>query len=128
MTSKIGLYVGSFNPITLGHIDIVRQSLNIFDKVIICVSTNTNKKYEMTPYIRYDLVKSSIIECFNEELRNRIDIEVCSDLNIVSICKKFNSYNIIRGLRASSDYEFEATLNLAYKEMCDKNKHCFISF
>ena len=138
MTSAI--YIASFNPISKGHVDVIEQSLRVFNKVYVCVANNSNKVYDISVSERILLVQQSIQEYFKpslgDNLKDRITILNSTDKNISEVCDELNCYNIIRGLRAVSDYEYEAGLNLAYHQMNPKiqvvvflanNKYMYVS-
>ena len=103
--SKIGIYPGSFDPITLGHLDIIQRSLNVVDKLIIAVSDNKSKKHMISIDDRIDLINKSILSLPND-VQSKINIEKFDNL-LVHYVKSKNASLIIRGLRAVSDFEYE---------------------
>ena len=103
--SKIGIYPGSFDPITLGHLDIIQRSLNVVDKLIIAVSNNKSKNHMISIDDRLDLIKKSISTLPND-IQSKIEIEKFDNL-LVHYVKSKNASLIIRGLRAVSDFEYE---------------------
>jgi len=103
--SKIGIYPGSFDPITLGHLDIIQRSLHVVDKLIIAVSNNKSKNHMITIDDRLDLIKKSISTLPND-IQSKIEIEKFDNL-LVHYVKSKNASLIIRGLRAVSDFEYE---------------------
>ena len=103
--TKIGIYPGSFDPITLGHLDIIQRSLHVVDKLVIAVSNNKSKKHMISIDDRLDLINKSILALPNE-VQSKIIIEKFENL-LVHYVKSKNASLIIRGLRAVSDFEYE---------------------
>ena len=103
--TKIGIYPGSFDPITLGHLDIIQRSLHVVDKLIIAVSNNKSKKHMISIDDRIDLINKSILSLPND-VKSKIYIEKFDNL-LVHYVKSKNASLIIRGLRAVSDFEYE---------------------
>ena len=103
--SKIGIYPGSFDPITLGHLDIIQRSLHVVDKLIIAVSNNKSKNHMISIDDRLDLIKKSISTLPND-IQSKIEIEKFDNL-LVHYVKSKNASLIIRGLRAVYDFEYE---------------------
>ena len=99
---KIGVYPGSFDPITNGHIDILKRSLEVFDKVIIVVSKNPSKKGFFSPEVRKEMIEEAIKE---EGLKN-VEVDINEGLT-VKYAKDHGSKHLIRGLRAVTDFEYE---------------------
>jgi len=98
---KVAVYPGSFDPITYGHIDIAKRALKVFDKLIIMVTVNPNKKAFFTPEERVDMVKVVMEKCLD-----RIEIVTCEDLT-VKLTEQLGATHIVRGLRAVTDFEYE---------------------
>ncbi len=107
MTKTI-LYPGTFDPITYGHIDLIKKALKIGDKIIVAISENGKKNYLFEPDERVTLVKNSL---FKDLKMNPKKIKVISFNSLTTeLCKKNNANIILRGLRAVSDFEYEFQL------------------
>ena len=105
---KTAIYPGTFDPITFGHIDVIKKALKLFDKIIVGVSEESNKNYLFTTDERIDIVNKAL---FKDLKLNRKKITVISfDSLTTDLCKKYRSNIILRGLRAVSDFEYEFQL------------------
>ena len=105
---KKAIYPGTFDPITFGHIDLIKKSLNIFDKVTVAVSDGNTKNYLFSAEERENLIKKAL---FNDLKFSRKKIDVTSFKTLTTdFCRKMKSNVIIRGLRATSDFEYEFQL------------------
>lgn len=110
---KIAVYAGSFDPITNGHMDIIKRSAKLFDKVIVAILNNSNKKYWFDLEERENLIRKTIPK--------EIDVEIKSfDGLLVDFMKENEAIILIRGLRAVSDYEYELQLALT-NDILSKN-------
>ena len=107
---KIAIYPGSFDPITNGHIDIIKRSLSLFDKVIIAVNDNSFQKFLFTAKERVKMIKSAL------NFSNRVEVESFRGL-LVNYAKAKEANFIIRGLRALSDFEYEFQMYLMNKKL-----------
>ena len=106
--SKIGIYPGTFDPITYGHIDVIKRSLKIVNKLIIAVSNDYLKDYLFSSEERVKIIKDSLFKDLKISSKN---IKVTSFSNLTtSLCSKHNATIIFRGLRAVSDFEYEFQL------------------
>ena len=106
--SKTAIYPGTFDPITFGHIDVIKKSLKIFDRVIIASTDNVNKNYYFSIQERLSIIKNSL---FRDLRLNKKKILVVSfDTLTIDLCKQYKATTIIRGLRAVSDFEYEFQL------------------
>jgi pantetheine-phosphate adenylyltransferase len=126
---KTAIYPGSFDPITKGHLDVLKRAASIFDKVILVVSVNVNKKSFIPLEDKLMLIKESC-----KDLKN-VEIDSFDGLTI-EYAKKRNANVLIRGLRAVSDFEYEMQLSQANNALCNdihtvflitKPKYNFIS-
>ena len=116
--SKSAIYPGTFDPITFGHIDVIKKSLKVVDKLIVAITDNIHKDYLFSIEERIEMVKKSLFVDLKLN-KNKIKIISFDDLTI-KICKKYNASLIIRGLRAVSDFEYEFQLAGMNKKL-DKN-------
>ena len=106
--SKVAIYPGTFDPITYGHIDVIKKGLKLFDKIVVAVSNVDNKDYLFDAEERIDIVKKAL---FSDLKFNRKKISVISFSTLTTdLCKKHKSNMILRGLRAVSDFEYEFQL------------------
>lgn len=105
---KIGLYPGTFDPITYGHIDIIKSALKIVNKLIIAVSNDYSKNYLFNADERVSIIKNSLFKDLNLKKSN---IKILSFNTLTTtFCKKNKATIIFRGLRAASDFEYEFQL------------------
>ena len=109
---KKAIFPGSFDPITIGHVDIIKRAMKVFDEIIIAVGDNIDKKYMFPKEKRVELVKQTFSNY------NSIKIESYSGLT-VDFCKKNNTEFMIRGLRNPADFEFEKSIALTNRKMTD---------
>jgi pantetheine-phosphate adenylyltransferase len=105
---KTAIYPGTFDPITFGHIDVIKKSLKIFDRVIVATTDNINKNYYFSIQERLSIIKNSLFK--DLRLNKKKIIVVPFDTLTINLCKKYNATVIIRGLRAVSDFEYEFQL------------------
>ena len=108
---NIAIYPGSFDPVTNGHLDIISRASNLFDKLIVAISsTSNNKKYLFSSNERLDLLNQSISHLNN--------IEVCIfDNLLINYANKVQANIVIRGLRAFSDFESEFQMSLMNRKL-----------
>ena len=106
--NKVAVYPGTFDPITFGHIDVIKKSLTIFDRVVVATTDNVNKNYYFSINERLDIINNSL---FKDLKLNKKKIKVISFNNLtIDLCKIYKANAIIRGLRAVSDFEYEFQL------------------
>ena len=122
--NKIGIYPGTFDPITIGHIDIIKSSLKIVNKLIIAVSNDYTKDYLFSSDDRVSIIKNSLFKDlkFTEK---RIKVLSFSTLT-TSLCKKYKATIIFRGLRAVSDFEYEFQLAGMNRQLNNKIETVFL--
>ena len=105
---KVVIYPGTFDPITFGHIDVIKKALKLFDKVIVAASDGANKNYLFNPVERIEIIKKAL---FSDLKLDKKKIEVISFTSLTTdLCKKYKSNIILRGLRVVSDFEYEFQL------------------
>ena len=105
---KIAIYPGTFDPITYGHIDVIKKALKIVDNIIVAISNANQKKYLFTAEERIEIVKQAL---FKDLKLNKKEIMIISFNSLTTdLCKKYKSNIILRGLRAVSDFEYEFQL------------------
>lgn len=117
---KIAIYPGSFDPITYGHLDILKNAAEIFDKVIIAVAHNGAKTGFLAIDQRVELIKQSVKDIPN------VEVDAFEGLT-VEYAKKRGAKVLIRGLRAVSDFEFEMQLSQTNSSLCDEIKTVFLT-
>jgi len=107
---KRAVFPGSFDPITLGHQDIINKGLRVFDEIIIGIGENSDKKYMFSAEKRFEFVSTTF-----DKLK-KIDVKCYNGLT-VDFCKENDAQFIIRGLRNPADFEFEKSIALTNREM-----------
>tara|TARA_Y100000590_G_scaffold438746_1_gene561912 strand:- start:404 stop:898 length:495 start_codon:yes stop_codon:yes gene_type:complete len=115
---KRAIYPGTFDPITYGHIDVIKKGLKIFDQIIVAVSDGNNKNYMFDSDERILIVKTAIFKDLKFSKKKIIVISFNS--LTTTLCKKYKSNTILRGLRAVSDFEYEFQLAEMNRKL-DKN-------
>tara|TARA_Y100000590_G_C15282060_1_gene849207 strand:- start:106 stop:597 length:492 start_codon:yes stop_codon:yes gene_type:complete len=115
---KVGIYPGTFDPITYGHIDVIKRALKIVDQLIIAVSNDFSKEYLFTSEERIQIIKNSLFKDLKFK-KNNIKILSFNTLT-TSLCRKHKATIIFRGLRVVSDFEYEFQLAGMNRKL-DKN-------
>ena len=105
---KVAIYPGTFDPITFGHIDVIKKSLKLFDKVVVAVSDAENKNYLFNHFERIEIVRKALF--FDLKMNKKKIIVISFSSLTTDLCKKYKSNIILRGLRAVSDFEYEFQL------------------
>lgn len=118
MESKIAVFAGTFDPITLGHVDIIKRSLGLFDKVVVAIGVNTKKQTLFSLEDRITWVKN----IFKDE--PQIEVDDYTDLT-VNYCRKIGAKYILRGLRNGSDFDYEAHIAQVNKELAPEIETVF---
>ena len=122
--NRTAIYPGTFDPITYGHIDLIRKSLKIVDKLIIAISEAGHKNYLFSIDERISLVKNALFKDLKFN-KNKIKIVSFSILT-THLCKKYKANIILRGLRAVSDFEYEFQLAGMNRQLNKKIETVFL--
>ena len=122
--NKIGIYPGTFDPITIGHVDVIKRSLKIVNKLIVAVSNDYTKDYLFSSDERVSIIKNSLFK----DLKFRTHtIKVLSFNSLTtSLCSKHKATIIFRGLRAVSDFEYEFQLAGMNRKLNDNVETIFL--
>ena len=108
---RIAICPGSFDPITLGHLNIIRRSAQIFDEVVVCVMTNAAKTTPMFSIDeRMDMVRRAVVRYPNVRVET-------SDILLAEYAKRYKNAVLVKGLRAASDFDYEFQMNLINKKI-----------
>ncbi len=105
---KTAIYPGTFDPLTYGHIDVIKKSLKIVDRLVVAVTDNIEKDYFFSSDERISIVNNSLFK--DLKLNKKRILVVSFDTLTIKLCKKYKASIIIRGLRAVSDFEYEFQL------------------
>lgn len=111
---KIAVYPGSFDPVTLGHLDIVKRASMMFDKVIVTVMHNSAKSSLFSVDERVKMIKEAVSEFKNVEVDSY-------DGLLIDYCKEKNIHIVVRGLRAITDFEYELQIAQTNRELSHNN-------
>lgn len=114
------VYPGSFDPFTLGHLDVVRRIAPLFDRVVVSVVTNIEKTFMFTQEDRMELIRQAVAEYPNVEVD-------CAETLIAEYVKKFENPVLIKGLRSHVDYEYETTMAVFNRNLDPKLETFFIT-
>ena len=118
------IYPGTFDPITFGHIDVIKKALKIVDTVIVAISETDNKNYFFNAQERMDIVKKAL---FSDLKLNKKKIKIILFKSLTTdLCKKYKSNIILRGLRAVSDFEYEFQLAGMNRKLNDNVETIFL--
>ena len=122
--NKTAIYPGTFDPITYGHIDVIKKGLKFFDKIIVAVSEGSQKNLLFTSDERIEILNQALFKDLKLK-KNKVEV-----INFVSLttdlCKKFKSNIILRGLRAVSDFEYEFQLAGMNRKLNNKIETFFL--
>ena len=121
---KIGIYPGTFDPITNGHIDVIKRSLTMVDYLIVAVSNDHSKEYLFSSEERVLIIKNSLFKDlkFSKKKLKIIPFNILT----TSLCKKYKATIIFRGLRAVSDFEYEFQLAGMNRQLDKKIETVFL--
>jgi len=121
---KNAIYPGTFDPITYGHIDVIKKALNIVDTVIVAISDGNNKNHLFNSDERIEIIKKAL---FSDLKLNKNKIKIISFKSLTTdLCKKYKSNIILRGLRAASDFEYEFQLAGMNRKLNDSVETIFL--
>ena len=121
---KNAIYPGTFDPITYGHIDVIKKALNIVDTVIVAISDGNNKNHLFNSDERIEIIKKAL---FSDLKLNKNKIKIISFKSLTTdLCKKHKSNIILRGLRAVSDFEYEFQLAGMNRKLNDTVETIFL--
>ena len=121
MNERIAICPGSFDPVTMGHLDIIRRASVLFDKVIVLVVVNPVKNTSFTPEERVELIRKSV-----EGIPN-VEVDLYMGL-LVDYVRSKGAVAIVKGLRAMSDFEYEFQMALINKKMLPYAETIFLTF
>ena len=121
---NIAIYPGTFDPITYGHIDVIKKSIKIVDKLIVGISDVGQKNYLFSIDERIEIVNKALFKDLKFK-KNRIKVIAFETLT-TELCKKYKSNLILRGLRAVSDFEYEFQLSGMNRKLNNKIETIFL--
>ena len=121
---KVAIYPGTFDPITFGHIDVIKKALKLFDNVVVGLSDGNNKDYLFNADERIEIVKKALFVDLKLD-KKKITIVIFKSLT-TDLCKKYKSNIILRGLRAVSDFEYEFQLAGMNRKLNNKVETVFL--
>lgn len=117
---NIAVYPGSFDPVTLGHLDIIKRACKIFDKVVVAVFTNANKTPAFSVEQRKELLRKVTKDI------NNVKIASCDGL-LIDYAREIGASTIVRGLRAVTDFEYELQMAQTNSKICDEVETIFMA-
>lgn len=119
---RIGIYPGTFDPITLGHSDVIRRALTIVDRLVVAVARDANKTPIFSLEERVEMIEKDVAHYFPDA-----DIEVCAfEGLLVDFAKEHKAKLLIRGLRAVSDFEYEFQMSGMNSKLAPEVQTVFI--
>jgi pantetheine-phosphate adenylyltransferase len=116
---KIAIYPGSFDPITNGHLDLIQRGLQLFDRLVVAIADNPDKKPLFSGEERVEMVKTAV------KNPKQVKVVLFSGL-LANLAKEIKASAIIRGVRAVSDFEFEFQLALMNRKLAPKTETVFL--
>ena len=121
---KIGIYPGTFDPITYGHIDVIKRALKIVNKLIVAVSYKHSKNCLFSSDERVSIIKKALFKDLN--FKNDVIKVLAFDTLTTSFCLKYQASIMFRGLRAASDFEYEFQLSGMNRQLNNKIETVFL--
>ena len=122
--NKVAIYPGTFDPITFGHIDVIKKALKLFDKIVVAVSDVDNKDYLFDSNERIEIIKKALF--FDLKLNKKKILVISFTSLTTDLCKKYKCNIILRGLRAVSDFEYEFQLAGMNRKLNEKIETIFL--
>lgn len=119
MKKRKAIYPGSFDPVTFGHLDLIERALNLFDELIVVVASNPSKKTLFTATERANFLKAAL------KSHPRVKVSTWEGLT-VHLAEKENAYTLIRGIRATSDFDYEFQMALTNRKLAPKIDTLFL--
>ena len=121
---KTAIYPGTFDPITLGHADVIQKSLKICDRLVVATTNTKNKNYFFPIDKRIEIIKKSLFS--DLKLNKKKIVIIPFNTLTINLCKKYKASIIVRGLRAVSDFEYEFQLAGMNKQLNNKIETIFL--
>ena len=121
---RTAIYPGTFDPITYGHIDVIKKSLKVVDRVIVATTDNISKDNFFSIEERISIIKNSLFK--DLKLNKKKILIIPFETLTINLCKKYKASIIIRGLRAVSDFEYEFQLAGMNKKLNNKIETIFL--
>jgi len=116
---KIAVFPGSFDPITLGHVSVIKRALPLFDEIIVAIGNNSQKKYMFDLKQREGWIKGAFVN------DNKVSVDIYQGLTI-DYCEKKNAKFLLRGLRNQQDFEFERSIAQMNRKLNDEIETIFL--
>ena len=120
MTQKIGLFTGSFDPLTLGHLDLIKRASRLFDRLIVGVFYNPHKPAFLPLDKREDLLKRLLADF------PQIEVVTSSQELVVDVAKRHRVTTLVRGLRSHADLDYEASLDFYNRRLAPEIEVCYL--
>lgn len=125
MSTRIGIYAGTFDPVTFGHIDIIRRALRVVDRLVVGVASESGKNTIFSPEERCRLLQHEI-EILNHGAEERVEIKFFSGL-LVNFARDVGASILIRGMRVVSDFEYEYQMASANARLMPELETVFLT-